>query len=73
MTTNDARCTREVKCTIAMAKASFNKKKALFSSKVDLNLMQKPLKCYIWSTDLYGVEICTLRKVDQKYQVRFEM
>jgi hypothetical protein len=30
MTTNDARCTREMKYRIAMAKAAFNKKK-LFS------------------------------------------
>jgi len=30
--TNDGRCTCEIKCTIAMAKAAFNKKKALFTS-----------------------------------------
>jgi hypothetical protein len=31
--TNDARCTCEIKCRIAMAKAAFNKKRALFTSK----------------------------------------
>jgi hypothetical protein len=31
----DARCTQEIKATIAMAKAAFNKK-TLFSSKLDL-------------------------------------
>jgi hypothetical protein len=36
MITNDARCTREIKARIAMAKASFNKKKTLFTSKLDL-------------------------------------
>jgi hypothetical protein len=34
--TNDARCTREIKSIIVMAKAAFNKKKNLFTSKLDL-------------------------------------
>jgi hypothetical protein len=38
MITNDARCTREIKSRIDMAKAAFNKKKNLFTSKLDLNL-----------------------------------
>jgi len=33
MITNDARCTLEIKSSIAMAKAACHKKKALFSSK----------------------------------------
>jgi hypothetical protein len=33
ITTNDARCTREIKSMIAMAKAAFKKKKA-FPSKI---------------------------------------
>jgi hypothetical protein len=37
MITNDARCTRETKSRIATTKAAFNKKKALFTSKLDLN------------------------------------
>ena len=32
-----------------MAKAAFNKKKILFTSKLDLNLRKKLVKCYIWS------------------------
>jgi hypothetical protein len=35
--TNDARCTREIKSRIAMAKAALNKK-TLFISKLNLNL-----------------------------------
>ena len=31
-----------------MAKAAFNKKKTLFTSKLDLNLRKKLVKCYIW-------------------------
>jgi hypothetical protein len=65
MITSDARCTREIKSTIAMAKAAFNKKKTLFTSKLYLNLRKKLVKCYIWSIALYGAETWTLRKVDQ--------
>ena len=56
-----------------MAKAAFNKKKTLFTSKLDLNLRKKLLKCYIWSTALYGAETWTLRAADQKYLESFEM
>jgi hypothetical protein len=38
MITNYASCTRETKSRIAMTKAAFNKKKALFTSELDLNL-----------------------------------
>ena len=64
--TNDGRCTCEIKCSIAMAKAAFNKKRALFTSTLDLELRKKPVKCYIWSIALYGAETWTLRAVDQK-------
>jgi hypothetical protein len=56
-----------------MAKASFNKKKTLFTRKLDLNLRKKLVKCYIWSITLCGAEAWTLRKVDQKYLESFEM
>jgi len=39
---------------IAMAKAAFSKKKTIFTSKLDLNLRKKLIKCYIWSMALYG-------------------
>jgi hypothetical protein len=56
-----------------MTKAALNRKKNLFSSKFDLNLRKKLVKCCIWSTPLYGAETWTLWKVDQKYLVSFEM
>ena len=34
--TNDGRCTCEIKCRFAMAKAAFNKKRTLFTSTLDL-------------------------------------
>jgi len=36
--TNDARCTCEIKCRIAMSKAAFNKKRTLFTSTLDMEL-----------------------------------
>jgi hypothetical protein len=71
--TNDGRCTCEIKCRIAMAKVEFNKKRALFTSTLDLELRKKLVKCYIWSIALYGVETWKLRAVDQKHLESFEM
>ena len=56
-----------------MAKAAFNKKKNLFTSKVNLNLTKKLVKCYVWSMALYGAETWTLRATDQKRLESFEM
>jgi len=56
MITNDARRVREIKSRIVMAKAAFNKMKALFTSKLDWNSRKKLAKCYIWSVALYGAE-----------------
>ena len=73
MLTNDGRCTGEIKSRIAMAKVAFNKKKTLFTSKLDLDLRKKLIKCHIWSMALYGAETWTLRAADQKYLESFEM
>jgi hypothetical protein len=56
MITNDVRCTREIKSSIVMAKAAFNKKKNLFTSKLDLNLRKKLVKRYI------GAQLCMVLK-----------
>jgi hypothetical protein len=71
--TNGGRCTCEIKCRIAMAKAAFNKKRTLFTSTLDLELRKKLLKCYVWSIALYGAETWTLRAIDQKHMESFEM
>jgi hypothetical protein len=71
--TNDGKCIHEIKSRIAMAKAAFNKKKILFTSKLDLNLWKKLVKCYIWSMALYGAETWTILAADQKYLEGFEM
>jgi hypothetical protein len=55
-TVNDARCTREIKSRIAVARAAFDRKKTVFTSKLELNLRKKLVKCYIWSIEIYGAE-----------------
>jgi hypothetical protein len=56
-----------------MAKAAFNKNRTLFTMKMDLALRKKLVKCYIWSTALYGAETWMFRAVDQKNLESFEM
>jgi hypothetical protein len=57
--TSDARCRREIKSTISMEIAAFNKNKTLITSKLDLNLRKKLVESYIWSIALlYKVFIC---------------
>jgi hypothetical protein len=41
MLTNDGKGTCEIKSRIAMAKAAFNKKRVLFTSKMDLELRKE--------------------------------
>jgi hypothetical protein len=50
-----------------MYKYAFNKKRALFTGSLDLELRKKLVKSYIWSIALYGAETGTLRTVDQKH------
>ena len=50
-----------------MAKGTFNKKRTLFTSTLDLELRKKLVKCYIWSIALYGAEAWMLRAVEQKH------
>ena len=56
-----------------MAKAAFNKKKNLFTSKLDLNMWKRLVRCYVWSITLYGAETWKLRATDQKHLESFEM
>ena len=71
--TNDIGCTREIQFRVAVTKATFKKKKNLFTSKLNLNLKKELVNCYIWSVALCGDEILTLGKLDQKYQESFEL
>jgi hypothetical protein len=46
--TNNEGSLRQIKSSVAMAKAVF-KKKNLSTGKLDLNIRKKLAKCYIWS------------------------
>jgi hypothetical protein len=72
-TTNDAKYKRGIKSRTVTAKAAFNKKKSLFSSKSDLSLRKNPVKCYIWSIALCGAVTWKLWKIEQKYLESSEM
>ena len=48
-----------------MAKAAYNKKKNLYTSKLGLNLRKKLVKCCVWSMAVYGAETWTLRATEQ--------
>ena len=63
----------EIKSSVVMANAAFNKKKDSFTSKLDLNLRAKVVKCYIWSIALQGAENWKTGKVDKKNLKSFEM
>ena len=42
-------------------------------SKLNIGLMKKFVRCYVWSIGLYGLETWKLRKKEQKYLENFEM
>jgi len=52
---------------------TFNKKRALFTCTLDLELRKNLVKCYIWIIALYGAETWKLRAVEQKHLESFEM
>jgi hypothetical protein len=58
---------------IAIAKEAFNRKISLSTSKLNIEIKKKLVRCYVWSIALYGSEIWTLRKLEQKYLESFEM
>ena len=49
-----------------MAKRAFNKNKAIFTSKLDLNFRKKLVNCYIWIIALYGAATHTLQQLVHK-------
>jgi len=71
--TEDWRSDKEIKTRIAMAKESFNKKRRLLCSKMDLHLRKRLVISYVWSVLLYGSETWKLRKQDKNRLEAFEM
>ena len=68
---HDVKC--KIEFSIAMAIRAFDNKKTIITSKLDVNLSEELVKCYIWSIAVYDASNRTLQKVDQKYLESCEM
>ena len=64
MLTKYRSCTREIKTRIGMEKEAFNTKISLLTTKLNIELGKKRLRCYTWNIALYGSETWTLRKME---------
>ena len=61
MFTSKGRCVQDVRRRIGIAKSAFTSlEKVLKSRNIKLQLRIRVLKCYVWSTLLYGSETWTL-------------
>ena len=58
---------------IDIEKEAFNRKMSLLTSKLNIELKKKLVRCYVWSIALYGSEAWTPRKLERKYLESFEM
>ena len=58
---------------IAIAKEAFNRKMSLLTSKLNIELKKKLVRCNVWSIALYGSETWTLRKLERKNLESFEI
>ena len=54
--TRDGYCTREIKMRITIAKEAFNGKMSLLTSKLNIELKKKLVRCYVCTIALYGSE-----------------
>ena len=68
--TRDGYCTREIKMRMVIAKEAFNRKMSLLTSKLTLNSGRNWLGVTFVA---YVSETWTVRKLEQKYLMSFEM
>jgi len=73
VSTGDGYCTRETKMRIAIAKEAFNRKISLLTSKLNIKLRKKLVRCNVSSNDFYGSEAWTQRKLEREYFETYEM
>ncbi|KAI5753273.1 hypothetical protein M8J77_025408 [Diaphorina citri] len=65
---------KEIKCRIEIARSTFIKMRKSFSNRdLPLELRTRMLRCYVFSTLLYGMEAWTMKKVDVNKINAFEM
>uniref|UniRef100_A0A8D8V3E1 Craniofacial development protein 2 n=1 Tax=Cacopsylla melanoneura TaxID=428564 RepID=A0A8D8V3E1_9HEMI len=71
---SDGNRTKEIRCRIENARSSFcNMRKSFSNRDLPLELRTRMLKCYVFSTLLYGMEAWTLKKADILKLEAFEM
>lgn len=67
-------CEKEIRCRIEIARSCFFKlRKILSNTCINLKLRIRFMKCYVWSTLLYGVEAWTLKTYHMNLLESFEM
>ena len=72
--TEDGKCDEEIKRRIGQARSAFNTMRdVLCCWRLPLSSRLRLLKCYVWSTLLYGVETWTVSKTSEKRLNAFEM
>ena len=72
--TDNGKCEKEIRRRIGMARTAFTKLKTVLTSRnIKLCTRRKLIKCYVWSTLLYGCETWTLSKTSIKKIEAFEM
>jgi hypothetical protein len=72
--TDDGRCEVEIRRRIGIARSTFlTLKKLLTSRTLNISTRLRLLKCYVWSTLLYGSETWTLTGTLEKKLTAFEM
>ena len=54
--TRDVYCTRKIKVRFIIAKEAFNRNISLLTSKLNIKLRKKLVRCHVWSIALYGSE-----------------
>ena len=69
----DGRSKADIKCRLAQARIAFMKKRALLTSKINIDIRKSFLKAYVWSVALYGSETWTIGETERKRIEAFEM
>ena len=71
---DDGKCDAEITKRIEIARSAFNSLKGpLLSSNITLNTKKRIIKCYVWSTLLYGCETWTVTQAHINKLQAFEM
>jgi len=71
--TEDGHCEKDLNSRNAMRKNAFTTKKTLLTSRMDVELRKRIVKCTAWSVALYGAETWTMTQNPQRNFEAFEM